>query len=389
MFESLIVFSCPENQVPLTQQERDSLKELGIAVAEDFEEAKKLMEKEARCVCVAVCSNPLSSQARKFLVMVGDRFNIIADMQILVNDDPDIATQCLAHEVGIRTYWQREGFVRRLRAWAHDQIDMLNAADHPTGLSIRLGVSLVQKKYKVVTDHLPKIIEDAKWDYRLANILGHYYFARREHEKAEEAFAKAQALNPIFVPSLNGLATVQLNAGKAEQALTTYQKLETVNEFNSERTIWMAHGYADLGNWEKALEFASQGEKLSPGDSRIKEIEARWLFQSGKPDQAIAILEKCAVTSEYYISKLNDEAIKLSRAEQTERAIGVYVRAHTLAPAHIKYKLSFNIALALRREGKIKEALETAKQAQNECMLPNFDKINALIDALTEEGEKK
>ena len=277
----------------------------------------------------------------------------------------------------------------KIRSWASEQLDILNDPSHPTAISIRLCLSIAQRKYKDITEMFDTVSEEARYDFRIANVLGHYHTARKEHDKAELAFASAHEQNPTFLPSLNSLAVAQLNAGKAELAVGTFKKLEGMNDSNPERKNFLAQACADLGLWLEAKKFAETAEKIDPGNSKSKEVRARCLFQEGKTDEAINLLNTCDTTNEYYISKLNDEAIKLSRANLIDKAIQLYETAYRISPQHLKYKLSFNIALALRRKGDPRKALAFAERAQQECKIPNFDKVNLLVETLEQEMEGK
>lgn len=389
MFESTMIIAGPNCAAPISEDELQALKELGIALATKLEDVRNFIEKENRYITIHITNDELNPETDKCLRYCAERLCTLTDFQFIVCNDPDMRLQCLAHELGFQNFWARQGLVPRVKGWIAEQIDILNDPNHPTALSLRLGVSIAQRKFKNVTEILDTVVEESKWDFRMANILGHYHSARKEHDKAEQAFASAQDQNPTFLPTLTSLGVSQLNAGKSDQALKIFQKLETVNDTNPERKTAMAQACADLGMWKEAQKYAEEANKIEPGNSKSKEVYARCLFQAGRPDDAIAMLGKCETTNEYFISKLNDEGIKLSRANLVDKAINLYAAAHKIAPLYLKYKLSFNIALALRRKGDPKAALDFAKRAQQECKIPNFDKVNILVETLTTEAEGK
>ncbi len=386
MFDSVLIFTSSNCTSPLTAEEQNSLKELGIATASKLEEVRTLIEKENRYVTFLLTGDELIPENDKYLRYCAERLCTLVDFQFIVCDDPEIRLQSIAHEVGFQNFWARDGIVPRIKSWVAEQIDILNDTNHPTALTVRLGVSIAQRKFKNVTEILDTVVEESKWDFRMANILGHYHSARKEHDKAEQAFASAQDQNPGFLPTLTSLAVSQLNSGKSSEALQIFKKLEVVNGSNPDRKTLMAQACADLGLWDEAQKFAKEANQLEPGNSKSNEVYARCLFRAGRPDDAIAMLGKCDTTNEYFISKLNDEGIKLSRANLIDKAISLYEAAHKIAPLYLKYKLSFNIALALRRKGEPKKALTFAERAQQECKIPNFDKVNILVETLIKEA---
>jgi tetratricopeptide (TPR) repeat protein len=389
MFESTLIMTSSSCTTPLTAEELSTIRDLGVSTISKIEEARSVIEKESRFITFLFCGDTLTPDVDKYLRYCSERLCTLNELQFIVCNDPDIKLQCLAHELGFQNFWPRPDFIPRLKSWASEQVDCLNSPNHPNALSLRLAISIAQRKFKNVTDIFDTVVEESKWDYRVANVLGHYHAARKEHEKAELAFASAHEQNPAFLPTLTSLGTSLLKSGKSDQALQIFKKLELVNDSNPDRKTQIAQACADLGLWDEAQKYAAEADKLEPGNSKSKEVQARILFHTGKPDEAIALIDSCETTNEYFIGKLNDEGIRLSRANLVDKAILLYRSAHKIAPSYLKYKLSFNIALAFRRNGEPRKALAFAERAQQECKVPNFDKINILIDTLQKEAEGK
>jgi len=169
---------------------------------------------------------------------------------------------------------------------------------------------------------------------RIHVLLGEAYSEKGELEEAERFIGMAMADNPMYLKSYVALADLLLKEGKKERALSPLKKAAEISPRNAGRQAALGKIYMDLGEREEAQKFFEEAVKLDPHQS--KEVAEAWL-ENGDAEQAEA----------YFRRSLPKEGTKLTEGEKKD-----YV--HT----------ANRLGLALKRQGKLREAIEEYQKAQ-------------------------
>lgn len=332
----------------------------------------------------------LNANTRAFLRAAQEKFKVLGQVFILVADDPSLTLQMQAYELGIEQVWGSSGFTGRLMDWIEDRALLLaDSQTTPEAATLQLVVAMVSQDELATTNLVTFLAPEASFDARTAFLLGHAYNRLNKPVDAETTFSLARKLNPKSVPILAALAESQLASGKSEAALEVFGLLEKVNGGNAERKASMASALADLGRWQESSACLEAASLLSPELPRLNELKVRHAFHSGRVDDALGHLDHCQGLSDYFLSKLNEEAIAFAKKGMNEAAFSLYAKAHRIAPEQTKYKLSYNIALAYKRQGEFAKSLMYLDRVDQECPIKPFDKSQKLRASLHEEMKKK
>jgi len=121
--------------------------------------------------------------------------------------------------------------------------------------------------------------------------LGNYYTATGDPVKAEKAYRHAISLSPAFTPALLNLADLYRANGMDEQAASLLQK--AINMAPDDPATWHAMGLLMVRqkNMDKAIEFLGKAAELDAVNTRFAYVYAIALYENGKHDQAISVLE--------------------------------------------------------------------------------------------------
>ncbi len=148
--------------------------------------------------------------------------------------------------------------------------------------------------------------------------LGTFYANRGDAAKAEAEIKAAIGLEPLYIPAYVNLADVYRASGRdadgeriLREGLKVAPKSAILHYALGLALVRMKHTDAALGEFERAT-------MLEPGNARLAYIYAVALHSTGKPDTAIAKLEKVLVAHPYDRNIL--EALLSFHAERGERA---------------------------------------------------------------------
>lgn len=388
MFDRVLIFNTDSSNQIVTVADIEKLAEKKVIVSTTLEDAMAQLESLKFYIPVLVATD-YSEDVQRFIQGCNRNLSCLPDLQIVVSNDPSPQLQGALYEMGIKNLWPGERLDSRLTAWVNKLQTEVKVDGSIAQNLIKLGVLVARaKKGNKIGDidsYIKKLSEDASHDYRICYTLGNACLLRQQFEQAEKHFIACQSLNPKFIPTFTAIAQLRLQSAKPGDALTLLEKMEKLNNSNSERKALLAAAYADSGNWEKAKVFLDQAAKLEPNNAKVKEMRVRAAFESGDIPEALRLLDECEVIEEYFVTKLNEFAIALSKQSKTQEALDLYKKAHTLASPHIKYKLSFNIALAYRRQGDLPKALEYLDIVDAEAGERGFEKSGKLRIQIKEE----
>lgn len=100
-------------------------------------------------------------------------------------------------------------------------------------------------------------------DYEINKELGECYLFMGEFDKAEEYYQKAANSNGIHPDPYLGLATIAVQRGESENALTLYKKAASIEE-TDKALAGMGLVHMDKGNHEEAFMLFSKALSLNP-----------------------------------------------------------------------------------------------------------------------------
>lgn len=392
MFDRILIFSTDTANAIVSAPDLEDLKGKGALVTTTLQEAMTAMETTKYYFPVLV-ADQYSEAAQKFLQGCTQHLPTLCEYFTLVSNDPDPKLQGAAYEIGLKNLWGGENFASKLTGWIQSVDSKVKADESQDQAMLKLAVLVARarkgNKSKDIEPSIEKLSEDATHDYRIAFLLGHACMAVQQFDQAEKYFTSCTTLNPKFIPATVSLAQLRLQNASPKEAFAMLEKLEKLNSSNSERKALLAAACADAGNWEVAKKYMAEAEKLEPENSRVKEMRVRAAFETGNVQEALALLDKCDVIDEYFITKLNDQAIGLSKNNKTQEALTLYHKAHDLASPHIKFKISFNIALAYKRQNDFPKALQMLDVVDQEVGDKSFEKSAKLRQQIKEEMTKK
>jgi putative PEP-CTERM system TPR-repeat lipoprotein len=188
----------------------------------------------------------------------------------------------------------------------------LKDARDPGDLPLNYFVALLAaKNWKqaegFAIEHLTRHPEDGAIAYNLAE----GYFIQKDYRQAETYFAKALALRPDHVPSMNNLAQQLLLQGKPG-ALTLAQRAAQLAPDLPAVQDTLAAALAADKRWPEALAAQKQAVRLAPGDPALRLGLAKLALQSG--DKALAREELSRLAAMGSRNPLQDETARLLKS---------------------------------------------------------------------------
>ena len=124
----------------------------------------------------------------------------------------------------------------------------------------------------------------------LLDLLGDAYTQAHDLAKAEQAYRKAQELDPSELSHQRGLGQTLLAEEKYAEALTVYQKLSDLMPDDSDVYLRMAQIYRELHQLNKAEENLVKARQYAPGSLEVMYNEAMLYQAQGRYEDAIRVL---------------------------------------------------------------------------------------------------
>lgn len=393
MFKNTIIYEPPNagsltseesaTTLALAEEDRVWLSQKGVTILSDLDAAvAKIISGQFLIVCTLAES--LTAEVSKFLRLCQKNLGVLPQWQVIVGSNPSLELQAFASECSIKNFWPETELRKTLAPWILEQNRMITDKTDESDRSLRVGVALAQGKIDAIEKSLEALKSEANYDFRVAFHLGVYFDRVFQSDLSLQYFAKSVELNSKYMPAIYKHAQKLLENGQAAESIKHFERLEMINPKNPDRKALMAQAYADTGDWDKAKALSTEAAGLEPDNSILKEFQVRAAFESGDTDSALEILDACQVTNDYFIRKLNAEAVKLSQSEKTEDALKLYDKAWNIAPEFIRFRISYNIALAHYRGSRFDLSEAYCARAESECNDPTFDKIEKLKKVLSE-----
>jgi tetratricopeptide (TPR) repeat protein len=140
------------------------------------------------------------------------------------------------------------------------------------------AVSLLQS----LTDRAPSPV--------LLDLLGDAYTQTKELAKAEQAYRKANELDPSELSHLRGLGQTLMAEEKYSDALVIYQKLIDLMPDDGDNYLSIARIYRELHQLDLAEENLLKARQYEPGSLEVMYNEAMLYQAQGRYDDAIRVL---------------------------------------------------------------------------------------------------
>src|SRR6267378_85836 len=124
----------------------------------------------------------------------------------------------------------------------------------------------------------------------LLDLLGDAYTQAHELAKAEQAYRKAQELDPSELSHQRGLGQTLLAEEKYKEALAVFQKLSDLMPDDSDIYLSLAQIYRELHQLDKAEDSVLRARQYSPGSPVVMYNEAMLYQAQGRYEDAIRVL---------------------------------------------------------------------------------------------------
>jgi tetratricopeptide (TPR) repeat protein len=124
----------------------------------------------------------------------------------------------------------------------------------------------------------------------LLDLLGDAYTQAHELAKAEQAYRKAEELDPSELSHQRGLGQTLLAEEKYSEALKVYEKLSDVMPDDSDVYLRIAQIYRELHQLDKAEQNLVKARQYAPGSLEVMYNEAMLYQAQGRYEDAIRVL---------------------------------------------------------------------------------------------------
>lgn len=127
----------------------------------------------------------------------------------------------------------------------------------------------------------------------------------------------------------------------------------------------IARGYAQMGQYEKALEYLQRGEKLQPNAASVRSLKITLLSQMGKQVQAKALARQFLEAGTYDIDLVNNAYALAMRTEDWDMAVSTLeLRAQVFPALAVDSQLKLGDLYAVHKKDSVR-ALAAFKAAMN------------------------
>ncbi len=130
---------------------------------------------------------------------------------------------------------------------------------------------------------------DNHLDYEINKELGECYLFMGDFDKAEEYYRKAAASNSEAAAPFMGLATIAVQRGDLDKAMTLYKKAGSIEETDKSLCgIGLVH--MEQGRHEEACEYFGKALEKAPGNIVALNCLVRESYQIGKVEGILPYL---------------------------------------------------------------------------------------------------
>lgn len=127
-------------------------------------------------------------------------------------------------------------------------------------------------------------------DATLYDLLGSAYAKTHDNAKAEEAYARAVALDPDEPSHRHGLAQALLSSNDYQGALQQFERLAQIEPDNPQNYLRISQIYRHMNQLDKSEAALMQAKKYAPGDLEVLYNEALLYEAQARYKDAIQVL---------------------------------------------------------------------------------------------------
>lgn len=223
---------------------------------------------------------------------------------------------------------------------------------------IKAGEELVkQEKYPEAMDQFQQSLKVKETARVLVNI-GEVHEKLGNNEQAEKLYAEAGVLNENFLKAHLARAELLLKIGKEDEAIGAFAKASEISPNNAERQTRMGKMYLAKGDEKNAKKTFRAAIKLDPGKNN--EIAEEYL-SADIPEMAEVFFRNSLVNEAGSIHTYNRLGIALRHQGKWKEAVEEYKKAMEIDPEDAV--LFFNIAKAFLDGDKKEKAQQNFKKA--------------------------
>lgn len=216
--------------------------------------------------------------------------------------------------------------------------------------------------------------------YELAKI----YFQHNMLDVAEEMINRCIGENSIFEKAWILKSDIHLKKADYNSAISSLKRVFELNPKSSNVLFKIGKIYLMRGKLDKARDYFYMAYKEEPNNLNL--IQNIWNIYLEKGLVKQVLLDfKHILYKHLTLETLNNLAVSLRKEGMIEEAIDAYKQALTKDPKNDK--IHYNLAVAYLNTNKKKKALDHLLKAIE--INPEFEKAHVLIKKLTQESEKK
>ncbi len=177
--------------------------------------------------------------------------------------------------------------------------------------------------------------------------LGYYYFDQREYLKAAECADHAISLKPDIAEYYQKASLSYEKAGDLRKSNALLEKLLVIDKVNTKNYLLLIRNNLRLGDYDKAVAFKTDLEKLPVNDLKKKgdiySYAASYFIYFHKYDPAIELLHRAADSQPGNPSHMNDLGVCFYYTGKIDSAKKYFSRAVKLNPSNKEFQKNYRL----------------------------------------------
>jgi tetratricopeptide (TPR) repeat protein len=286
---------------------------------------------------------------RPLLEMFRKKVGPIDHFQAVICSDPDGIILADMFEFGVDCFISEQTWPADLCRFCDEISDAINDEQSMERKIINLYKALDVGVQAEIDRAKNEIDPYCHMDYLAAFAKAQALQTIGDFEAAIESYRMSRNLNKFFRPASAQLGENLLVLGKLDEAIGILEQLDKSNPRDIERKAMLAAAYSEKGEYAIAQSYLDQASEVEPTHPKVLEAQAHILIAQGKAQDAFKLLDQLSEVGPFFAAKLNEMGIKLSQANKGKSALALYQKAHAIVKKELRYKVSFNAALACYR----------------------------------------
>ena len=242
------------------------------------------------------------------------------------------------------------------------------------------------KKFDKATEFINKFVAAKPKDPSGPMALGNILAGNSKWDDAIKAFGQALAVDPNYLPAIYALAQIDVAQGKPESAKARYVALATKSPNNVAAQLALAQLTIKSGGQEQEInDYFKRARDASPTSAEPLIEQARYLVQTNRASQAVAILEPFVAQNKTNLSAVEALSAAYDLTGDFAKAIALLEKALEVnsASSSLNYQIG-SLRLKLADTGGAMRSFERAAQLQPNAIEPKV----AIASTLFGSGKK-